>query len=310
MDVTFIAIEIGGTKLQLYAGRGCGEILERQRCAVVRDAGGEGIRKQISAVLPGLIDRWKPKAIGTGYGGPVDWKDGTIVKSHQIAGWEGFPLGAWLSEIAGLPAFVENDANTAALGEAIHGAGRGRDPVFYITLGSGVGGGLVVDGSIYHGAAPGEVEIGHVRLSPDGAIVEEVCSGWAVDKRVRRAVEEWPESKLASLVAASERGGEARHLSAAVAAGDDAARTVLTEIVEALAFALSHVVNLLHPEIIVLGGGLSLMGEPLRAGLAAAIPRFAMEPFRRGLLVSLATLREDSVPIGALSLAARRSAAA
>ena len=80
---------------------------------------------------------------------------------------------------------MENDANTAALAEARLGAGKGHNPVFYVTLGSGVGGGLVVEGHIYHGRTPGESEIGHLRLSPGGPIVESVCSGWAVDRRLR-----------------------------------------------------------------------------------------------------------------------------
>src|SRR5437867_2964353 len=80
---------------------------------------------------------------------------------------------------------VDNDANIGALGEAVRGAGVGKNPVFYVTLGSGVGGGLVVDGSIYHGATPGEAEIGHVRLDRTGLRVEERCSGWAVDEKIR-----------------------------------------------------------------------------------------------------------------------------
>ena len=128
-------------------------------------------------------------------------------------------MGGWLSQVAGAPVVVENDGNVAALGEALRGAGVGFNPVFYVTLGSGVGGGLVVDGRIYHGAKPGEAEIGHVRLDRNGTIVEERCSGWAVDARIRELKVKEPGSLLAKL-AGQTVGGEAKHLAAALQQGD------------------------------------------------------------------------------------------
>jgi glucokinase len=296
----FLAIEIGGTKLQVCAGTAEGEIIERRRFDVEREAGGAGIRAQIAQAVPELIAQWKPRAIGVGYGGPVDWKTGRIKCSHHVPGWSEFPLGDWLREQAALPVFVENDANAAALGEALHGAGRGANPVFWVNSGSGVGGGLVVDGRLYHGAVSGEMEIGHVRLERDGAIVEDRCSGWAVDRAVRAAVEKEPRSVLARFAAGSLP--DARCLAPAIAAGCPVADHVLSSAMDELAFALSHVVQLLHPEVIVVGGGLSLLGEPLRERLARALPRWVMDAFAPGPRVELAALKEDSVPVGALAL--------
>ncbi len=296
----FLAIEIGGTKLQVCAGTADGAIVARARFAVDRAGGGEGIRAQIIGALPDLIAKWSPGAIGVGYGGPVDWKTGRIKCSHHIAGWDNFPLGDWLREGTSLPVFVENDANVAALGEAVHGAGRDANPVLWVNSGSGVGGGLVVDGHIYHGAVPGEIEIGHIRLERDGTIVEDRCSGWAVDRAVRDAVKEDPQSVLAQLAAKSEPG--ARILAPAIAAGCPLADRILTGAMDELAFALSHAVQLLHPEMIVVGGGLGLIGEPLRARLAAALPRWVMDAFAPGPRIELAALGEDAVPVGALAL--------
>lgn len=301
-----LAIEIGGTKTQLYAGTGAGEILDRRRFAVRREAGGEGIREDIAGALPEMIARWKPAAIGVGYGGPVDWRTGRIVKSHHVAGWDGFPFGEWLADRAGVPVFVENDANVACLGEALHGAGRGSDPVFWVNIGSGVGGGLVRSGRIYHGTAPGEVEIGHVRLERDGTIVEDRCAGWGVDRAIRAEVAANPETILAQVVTAHPPGGEAKHLAPALAQGCAAAANILRYAMRELAFALSHAVHLLHPEIIVVGGGMSLIGEPLRAELERHLPGFLMDAFRPGPRVALAASREDAVPVGALALAAQR----
>ena len=304
--MTFLAIEIGGTKLQVCAGGADGGIVERRRFAVDRAAGGEGIRAQIAGALPELIAKWNPQAIGVGYGGPVDWKTGRIKCSHHVAGWDDFPLGEWLRERAGVSVFVENDANVAALGEALHGAGRGASPVFWVNAGSGVGGGLVVDGRIFHGAVPGEMEIGHMRLDRDGTIVEDRCSGWAVDRAVRAAVEKEPQTVLAQiardLALATRHSADARCLTPAIAAGCPLADRILTDAMNELAFALSHVVQLLHPEVIVVGGGLSLLGEPLRARLAAALPRWVMDAFSPGPRIALAGLGEESVPVGALAL--------
>jgi glucokinase len=200
-----------------------------------------------------------------------------------------------------VPVFVENDANTAALGEAKRGAAVGFNPVFYVTLGSGVGGGLVVDGRVYHGAAPGEAEIGHVRLDRQGTVLEKRCSGWAVDGRIRELNRKEPGGMLAKLVG-TETGGEARHLPTAFARGDAAARRLLEETAEDLAFGLSHVAHLFHPEVIVLGGGLSQLGEPLRQAVALSLGGFTMEAFAPGPRVVITALGEDAVPVGALML--------
>jgi glucokinase len=226
------------------------------------------------------------------------------VKSHQVRGWEGFPLGPWLADVAGLPVAVENDANVAALGEALHGAGRGCDPVFYVTIGSGVGGGLVCGGRIFHGSGLGEAEIGHLRIGPAGEITEHFCSGWSLDRRIREAVAAAPGSLLARLVREGP-GQEARHLGPAIAEGDPLAAEILDGAAEKLALALSHVGHVCHPEVIVLGGGVSLLGEPLREAVATHLGRFMMESLRPGPRVALAELREDAVPVGAIALAAQ-----
>ena len=267
--------------------------------------GAESIREQIHNNLPALLSEWSPQAIGVGYGGPVNWRTGQIIKSYHVSGWHNFPLGSWLAEHSGLPVFVENDANVAALGEALHGAGRGCDPVFYITMGSGVGGGLVHAGRILHGFTGGEAEVGHLRLNSERVRPEDCCSGWALDRTIRDAVAQTPTGELARLVAESP-GNETRHLGAALAAGDPRAEHILDQAAQNLALALSHVTHLCHPEIIILGGGVSLLGEPLRAAVEKQHQRLVMDAFQPGPRIVLAALREDSVPVGALTLAAQR----
>jgi glucokinase len=302
-DKKYVGIEIGGSKLQLVLGDENAAILERYRHVVDRNAGGGEMRRQIESTLKEIRFE-NVAAIGVGYGGPVDRLKGKALVCHHATGWSGFPLAQWLSDLTGVPAVVENDGNTGALGEAVSGAGRGFNHVFYITLGSGVGSGLVVNGVIYHGAFPGEAEIGHVRLDKTGRIVESSCSGWSVDRKIREAANENPESILTGLVRSND-GPEAKVLAEALKQGDPSAIKILEDTCDDLAFGISHVVQLIHPDVVVLGGGLSLLGEPLRAFTEQKIPGYVMDVFQPGPPVRLSQLMEDAVPLGALLLAKR-----
>jgi glucokinase len=302
----YLGIEIGGTKLLVVLGDEHRKIKERRKLAIDRVGGAAGIREQIQQTLPELIGNRRVRAAGVGFGGPVDWRTGKICRSHQVAGWSEFDLGDWLRKLVGAPVAVDNDANVAALGEARHGVGVGSNPVFYVTLGSGVGGGLVLDGNIYHGATPGEAEIGHLRLDRRGTTVESRCSGWAVDRRIRRLNRKMPMGLLARM-AGSTPCGEAQHLAAALGQGDSAAKVILQQTAEDLALGLSHVVHLFHPQLIVLGGGLAGVGEPLRLAVEEVLPRFVMDAFKPGSRIALAALGQDAVPVGALELARERA---
>ena len=143
-----------------------------------------------------------------------------------------------------------------------------------------------------------------MRLDRRRTTVEARCSGWAVDARLRETKTKEPASVLAGLIGKSS-GGEAKHLAAACEKGDVAAQRILQETAEDLAFGLSHVVHLFHPEIIILGGGLSGVGEPLRAGVERELRRFVMEAFASGPRIVVTALKEDAVPMGALELARR-----
>jgi len=299
----YLAIEIGGSKLQVAVGDASGRLQRRLRFDVNREAGAQGILAQLKSAFHDLLEDGGIKAVGAGFGGPIDWRTGRIVCSHHLSGWNEFPLAEWLTEQTGLPAFVENDANAAALGEALFGAGRGADPVLWMNAGSGVGGGLVAGGRLYHGAVPGEMELGHLRLNREGTITEDLCSGWAVDRMVRAEVEAHAEGAIARAVRAGGwTSGEARALAPALESGDAAAGRLLDEVAESMAYALSHAVHLLHPAVIVLGGGVALLGEALRARVAAALSSFLMTAFQPGPSVRLAELMEDAVLVGSLAV--------
>jgi glucokinase len=301
----FLGIEIGGTKLQLGLGRGEGHIYALWRGTVNPAEGGEGIRKQIVSALPELLtkaelNRAELRGVGIGFGGPTDDDSRTVIKSHHIAGWDGFPLADWVGELVGAPAVMCNDADVAGLAEALFGAGKGLSPVFYITAGSGIGGGLIIDGRIYRGVGRGAAEVGHLRpVYPlaGGAhdqILEHWSAGWGIGQR-------------ASTASGSATTG--KDVAEAAQRGDALAARVLDEAVQALAEGVCSVIKLLCPRRVIIGGGVSMIGEAL---LFAPLRRYVAE---RGFAafagltdIVPAALGEEVVVHGALAYARQKLA--
>jgi glucokinase len=297
-----IGIEIGGTKLQVVVGAADGTIDERIRLRADADGGGAAIRQQIAAALTQLTAHIEPTGVGVGFGGPIDAHSGVIARSNQVHGWAGFNLQEWLTQLTGLAVATANDANAAALAEARAGAGSDAENVFYVTLGSGVGGGFVQRGALFTSRAPGESEIGLMRLDRQGRTIEDSCAGWAVDRKVRDAAT--ADDDPLRTMAAEFAGSEARALGPACAAGSTAAADILDSTANDLAFGLSHVTHLYNPDVIVLGGGLSLMGECLRRAVAERLPAYIHPAYQPGPEIRCAALGEDVVAVGALLLAA------
>ena len=299
----YLGIEIGGTKFQSVVGDSNAKIIDHYRTHVEKELGGEGIRKEIRKSIAHL-NKYNPVSIGVGFGGPIDFEKGVICTSHQIDGWENFPLASWLKEISGLPTRVDNDANVAALAEATKGGGKNNGRVFFVTLGSGMGGGMIVNGQIYHGEKPGESEIGMMPFDRKSNTMESQCSGWSVDRKIRKYTKSNPKSILAELTKTM-NGGEAKYLIEALNKSDKGATGILAETSDNIAFALSYVVLLFHPKIIIIGGGLSLIGQPLLKRINAFLPKYIVPSFHPVPKVKIAKLGEDVVSIGALLLAAQ-----
>jgi glucokinase len=296
-----IGFEIGGTKLQVAVSDATETINELLRFTIHLDEGAAGIRTQIEKSLAN-IGPHTIEATGVGFGGPVDWRTGVVQTSHQVNGWAGFDLKCWLEGLTNAPVLVDNDANVAALAEAAHGSGVGYNPVFYITIGSGIGGGMVINNEIYHGIIPGEAEIGHILLDKSGTTLESECSGWAVNKKIRNYITSQPNSLLAQLAAGS-TAPEATFLKTALEKKDEAAMHLVLAVADDLSFALSHAVHLFHPQTLIIGGGLSLLGAPLLRIITERLPYYIMKAFLPAPVVQLASLSENVVPIGALELA-------
>ncbi len=318
----YLGIEIGGTKLQLGVGRGDGQLLGLWRGTVDVAAGADGIRRHILTAGPELLVRSEVardqiQGIGIGFGGPVDDATHTVIKSHQIEGWDNFPLADWIADMLGWQAVLGNDADVAGLAEAHVGAGKGLSPIFYMTIGSGIGGGLIINGDIYRGTGRGAAEIGHLRVWTPGVgekdwesgTLESVASGWGLSQRarIRLANGEGRGSLLLQQAGGDPIAITGQMVARAAEQGDGLAEAVLQEARLCVAHALCHVIALLCPRRIIIGGGVSLMGERLFfAPLRELVDRFVFAPFRGLTDIVPAALGEEVVVHGALALARRR----
>lgn len=311
----FLGIEIGGTKLQFGVGPGDGSsLVASRRCDIRIAEGAAGILQQIATVAPELIRQYPIERIGIGFGGPVDVARGCVRTSHQVAGWDGVPLVDWCRKQLDRPAVLGNDCDLAGLAEARFGAGKKHRIVFYVTVGTGIGGGLVIDGQLHGANRPAVAEIGHLRPGPEArsakATVESLAAGPGLVNTARRRLAE-PDvdaREAAEFLACC--GGDlqqltGKQLGALAQDGNRLAQEVLESGLRVLGWAVAQVITLTAAEVVIVGGGVSLLGEtfffaPLRRWTA----EYVFPPLADAYLISPAALGEDVVVHGALALAA------
>lgn len=177
---------------------------------------------------------------------------------------------------------------------------------YFITLGSGAGGGFVINEEIYHGKEPGEFEAGHLRLNKSGSTLESSVSGWALNRKLNVYIQENPDSPLAVLVNKN-KNDASKNLMEAIDNKDNRAEFILTDTIDDLALGLSYVIHIVNPEIIILGGGLSNLGTYLSDKLSERLPNYLMDTLKDNLpVVKLSKLKEDAVPLGAVVYAAQQ----
>src|SRR3989442_8741360 len=273
-------VDIGGTKIAAGLVNHGGEIISRTRVPMV--ANGEaatGLSAVISAI-DSLSSTATPepkiqpliRAIGICSPGPLDPITGVVINPPNLPCWRNFPLATEIAKVYRLPVKVDNDANAAALAEAQWGAGRGYGNVFYATIGTGIGTGIVFEGRIYHGRTGAAGEGGHVSIDYRGprcgcgkpGCIEILASGPAIAKRARAklAREHGRRSVLLDLANGDIEAVTSEMVGQAYAAGDPVAKEVLQETVEVLSLWLGNTVDLLEPDVIILGGGVAAMLSP------------------------------------------------
>ncbi len=283
--MSILAIDIGGTKfsMALFQGEGGGSFAMKRRESrtTERQGGREWMLGQIEEIGREWSREGRFEAIGVGFGGPVNFETQQVVLSTHVGGWSDFDLPAWLKDSFAAPVVMDNDANVGALGEGVHGAGRGTRPLFYMTLSTGIGGGILTSEGIYRGADSYAGEIGHLNIRPDGpaclcgsnGCFERMCCGLWLEK---------------------DHGRPAKELLL-----DE---TFVREYVVDLARGLKAAVMLLNPARIVIGGGISKAGEKLFGPLRAELRRQVTGWSKARLDVVPAELGDDSVLWGALEL--------
>lgn len=326
-----LGIEIGGTKLQLGVGTGeRAEFAALVRRDVVPERGAQGIQALILEAVGELRQQFDLQAVGIGFGGPIDSTAGRVTTSHQIAGWDDFPFVDWIREQLQLPAVLGNDCDCAALAEARYGAGQGRRTVFYITVGTGVGGGLVIDGRIHGTDRPAAAEIGHLRpglaATDAHATIESIASGWGIAATARACLtnererlqdrllpngrpqlSETDQSDLLNRCGQDPQNLTTLMIGQAATDGNQGARAIFTTATDVLGWGIAQVMALVDPDIVVVGGGVSLTGEDLFYGpLRESVARYLFPPIGNDWQVVAPVLDEEVVVHGAVALAAGR----
>jgi glucokinase len=248
--------------------------------------------------------------IGCGFGAPVDAASGVVLPSRRFPDWDNIPLASLIEEQLGAPCLVDNNARVAALGETRSGAARGERHVIYIQLGTGLGGGIIVDGRLYHGATTTAGEIGHLVMAEEGPIcscgrpghLEAYASGQAIVQRaLALAQQQAPDGPL--LGAAGNGQPTPARVFEAAQQGDPAARAITGEAVHMLGIALANLISAFNPGVVVVGGSVAEAGALLFDPLGSVVRRYVMAGPARATRIVPARLRDEAVISGAIALA-------
>jgi glucokinase len=317
-EVVVIGVDVGGTKVAAGLVRATGEILFRTRQPMVANNGAESglaaVKSAIQSVaaqaadsgnLPGPIE-----GIGLCAPGPLDPKTGVVLNPPNLPCWRNFPLGAEIAKIYGVRVRVENDANAAGLAETLWGAGRGYRNVFYVTVGTGIGTAIVLDGNIYGGRTGAAAEGGHVSIDYHGprcgcgkrGCIEALASGPAIAHRARAKLEAGGRSLLLELAGGKPDLITCAMVGQAYAEGDALAGEVLRETVQLFSFWLGNIVDLLEPDIMIVGGGVASMLTPFFGEIQNHLAEFCLNHRCREIPLVPARYGEDAGVAGGAAL--------
>jgi len=318
-----IGVDIGGTKVAVGMVDASGKILAQLRKPMAANDGAEAGFKAVTSAIDSLLageaanPRAQVNAIGICAPGPLDPKSGVVLNPPNLPCWRSFPLAERVAAIYNVPVKVDNDANAAALAETIWGAARGYRYVFYATVGTGIGTGIVLDGRIYHGHTGAAGEGGHVTIDYRGPLcpcgkrgcIEVLAAGPAIALRARARVAAEPargsallSSGLLSLAAGKADAVTSEMVGKAYAAGDALAREILQETAELLTVWLGNIVDLFDPDVLVVGGGVAGMLNPFFAEIKRLLPSWCVNPRASEIPLVLAHYGADAGIAGGAAL--------
>ena len=303
-----LGVDIGGTKVAVGLVGPEGKIIAEGRRPMVAhesaEAGLQAVTDAIDSMTAPAVEHGGFQSIGICAPGPLDPRTGIILNPPNLPCWRNFPLAERVAEKYCQPVKVENDANAAALAETIWGAARGRRYVFYGTIGTGIGTGIVFDRKIYDGNTGSAGEGGHVTIDYRGPVctcgkrgcIEILAAGPAIGKRARAKVTVEPSraSAILDLAHGDTAAVTSEIVGKAYANGDGLAREVLQETSELLTVWLGSMVDLLDPDILVLGGGVAAMLQPFFAEIKNRLPAWCINPHVADIPLELAHYGADA----------------
>jgi glucokinase len=317
MDRLTLGIDIGGTKVAAGLVDAGGTILFQTRVPMIpagtAEAGFGAVANAVNAVFAARPDaRTSLAGIGICSPGPLDPRAGVVINPPNIPCWRNFPLAAEVERVFGVRARVDNDANAAGLAEAIWGAGAGYRDVFYATLGTGIGTGIVLNQRIYHGRTGSAAEGGHVTIDYRGprcacgklGCIEVLCSGPAIANRARARMAQSAQAgaKILELAGGNLEQVHAETVAEAFRQGDPLAIEVLQTTADLLTVWIGNIVDLLEPEIIILGGGVSELMSAFFGRIREQLPNWSINQRATEIPIVRAKYGSDAGIAGAAAL--------
>jgi glucokinase len=322
MGELLLGIDIGGTKVAAGLVDPAGEIISKTRNPMNPNGSAQGGLDAVQTAVDAGLSAGKGEisAIGLISPGPLDPKSGVILNPPNLPCWRNYPLVENLKRTYSLPFFLDNDANAAGLAEAVWGAARGFNHVFYATLGTGVGTGIILNQRIFHGRTGNAAEAGHTTIDYNGptfckcgkpGCIEGLVSGTGIARRARMKADE--SGKAAALLLHLAGGDKDRITGETVGhawrEGDLLAGQILEETADLLAIWLGNMVDVLDPEVIVVGGGVSELMEPWMQHIARKMPAWTINPRANEIPIRIARYRADAGIAGAAALTVQTAAA-
>ncbi len=315
MENLSIGVDIGGTKVLGGVVDQSGNILTTHREDTPK-AGGAELTEAIIGVIQELLAQYPASSVGISAAGFVSSDRQTMLATPNIAGWNGVNLKVEIMREINLPVVIENDANAAAWGEAVYGAGRGESELMMVTVGTGIGGGLVNNGALYRGAFGVAAEFGHMRVVPNGHLCgcgklgcfEQYASGSGLHRHLLEAIERDPDSAKALLARGDGTidGIKGNHITDAAREGDPIAVGAFNTTGDWLGAGIASLCVILDPACVVIGGGVVEAGELLMAPTRAAIKKYmSFDGKHPAPKVLVAELGNDAGLVGVADLARR-----
>ena len=309
----FAGIDIGATNIKFGLVDGTGEVLFKQRRPTMVEKGVEPLMHLVTNIGESLLynaaeEGYDVRHLGIGTPGAVDVSSGKVTGNcPNIPGWEGMEIGRILRERLNLPIYVDNDANTMALAEARFGAAAGHKSVVCVTLGTGVGGGVIIDGKIWRGSNGAAGELGHLSIDFEGpecqcgssGCIEAYCSSRAMIERTRQQLAGGLTPVFKDVLEDDLENLTIRKLFVAARKGDEVAQATIADTARYLGIGLAGIVNLFNPESVVIGGGIADGGFSFIEAVKAEIKKRAFGAAVVNLRVTSATLGNDAGFIGA-----------